>query len=419
MSNETTLARSSLEDLPSRLKTKSLYTQYRPQYEMALARISRQVRRLLIRNRLNALMRIRVKTFDSFFNKVLRFYNEGRREDLAVTDFIGIRIICSFLGDIEQVQHLLQQNFKIIETEQKGAHYALGEFGYDSLHLLIELPEGMILNPIPYTKQTCEIQVRTKLQDAWAEVEHELIYKADYSVLNDSIRRKLAMLNASLKLSDMIFQEIRDYQRMRRAKEEKRRADLLSMMEASQAVNPFINGEETEKAAPQPTINPSSLSLDRLLFQALDAHSRHDYPLAINLYTRILERSTDRKIKSVIYNHRGMAYFVLGEYRQAVNDFTRAVQLNPQNFRAYNSRGLCFRMMKQYERALEDFESSLEIDAMQTDAYFGRAQLYFDLCDYPRALDDCLKVLNIKPDFKPAQRFQKLIQAKLFSEKSE
>jgi putative GTP pyrophosphokinase len=38
------------------------------------------------------------------------------------------------------------------------------------------------------------VQLRTILQDAWAEVEHELIYKSDIKLPNASIRRKLAAL---------------------------------------------------------------------------------------------------------------------------------------------------------------------------------------------------------------------------------
>lgn len=400
-------------DLPSRVQTKRLYDRYRPQYEMAQAKISRKIRKQLFQHNINAILRIRVKTFDSFFNKVLRFYNEGRRENLSISDLIGVRIICSFIGDIEAVKQILLQNFNVIEIEQKGATHSFREFGYDSLHFLIKLPEGMITHQIPYTNDTCEVQVRTKLQDAWAEVEHELIYKADYSVLNEYIKRKLAMLNASLTLSDMIFQEVRDYQRARTAKEEKRRNSILSAMESIDAVNPFSNDSQTPFSAETAAVDLPNSTIDRLLFQALDAHSKQEFDRALKLYTQILEKSTDAKVNSVIYNHRGMVYFVQADYQKAVQDFTRAIQLNPNNFRAYNNRGLAFRMMKQYERAFEDFESSLETDALQTDAYFGRSQLYFELCDYSKALEDCNKVLNINPDFKPAQRLQQLIQAKL------
>ena len=154
--------------------------------------------------------------------------------------------------------------------------------------------------------------------------------------------------------------------------------------------------------------------MDKLLFKALDAHSRQDYDRALELYTKIMAVNQDDKVNSVISNHRGMVYFVLSNYEKAIKDFTRAVQTNPNNFRAYNNRGLAYRMLKRYDRAIEDFERSIEIHPMQTDAYYGRAQVFFELENYPKALEDCDKALNIEPDFKPASRFKQIIKARLF-----
>ncbi|RPI01590.1 MAG: tetratricopeptide repeat protein [Calditrichaeota bacterium] len=404
-----------IEDIPSRIRTKVLYTRFRPQYEMAQAKISRKIRKSLAEHQINATLRIRLKTFDSFFQKLLRFYHQGRSDSLIIHDLIGIRIVCPFLGDIETIKQMLIDNFKVIEIEQKGESKGTGEFGYDSIHMLIELPNDFIANRIPYTDDSCEIQIRTKLQDAWAEVEHELIYKADYSVLNEYIKRKLAMLNASLTLSDMIFQEIRDYQQTRQSKEKRRRNSILTKIEA---LNEFSSIEEYKTAAappaePTPTNLPNN-PIDRLLVQALDAHSRQDYPAALKLYTQILEKSNDNKINSIIYNHRGMVYFVLSNLEEAIQDFSRSLSLNHNNFRAYNNRGLVYRMLKKYDRALEDFESSLEVEPLQPETYFNRSQVYFEINDLTNALQDCNKALNIHPDYQPAQKFLQIIQSKLF-----
>ncbi len=209
-----------IDEIPSRTKTKAIYDRCRPQYEMAQAKVSRKIRKLLIDHGINALVRIRIKTFDSYFNKVLRFYNEGRRDNLVINDLIGIRIICSFLGDLDAVKQILVQNFKVLEVEAKSSQFSFKEFGYDAIHVQILLPNGLITTRIPYADLSCEVQLRTKLQDAWAEVEHEIIYKTDKSPLNAQLKRKLASLNASLTLSDIIFQEIREQQqdRMQRAK---------------------------------------------------------------------------------------------------------------------------------------------------------------------------------------------------------
>ena len=126
---------------------------------------------------------------------------------------LGIRVICAFLEDLKTVEEQISKIFKIIEIERKGADRTFSEFGYESIHFLVEIPEEFKTDKdtVP-DGLVCEIQVRTILQDAWAEVEHELVYKSEFSPFDLPLRRKLASLNASLSLSDIIFQEIRDYQ---------------------------------------------------------------------------------------------------------------------------------------------------------------------------------------------------------------
>ncbi|MFS6554050.1 hypothetical protein VPJ68_00820, partial [Parabacteroides distasonis] len=68
----------------------------------------------------------------------------------------------------------------------------------------------------------------TILQDAWAEVEHELIYKTEFTPFDAPLRRKLASVNASLSLADTIFQEIRDYQKNFQRQVDRRRASFYS-----------------------------------------------------------------------------------------------------------------------------------------------------------------------------------------------
>jgi tetratricopeptide (TPR) repeat protein len=110
-----------------------------------------------------------------------------------------------------------------------------------------------------------------------------------------------------------------------------------------------------------------------------------------------------------------MACFVLGEYQKSIDDFTWALKLKPDNFRAFNNRGIAFRMLHQYAEALADFEHSLELNAYQTDGYYVRALTYFDLQDYTKALENCEKALNLKPDFEPALRLKNMIALKIFA----
>jgi len=102
----------------------------------------------------------------------------------------------------------------------------------------------------------CEIQVRTILQDAWAEVEHELIYKSKFLPFDQPLKRKMAALNANLTLSDIIFQEIREYQRQLNQELEKRRRQFLDSLKGNGS-----NGTEGEKD----DLHPPFENLDQAL----------------------------------------------------------------------------------------------------------------------------------------------------------
>ena len=84
----------------------------------------------------------------------------------------------------------------------------------------------------------CEIQLCTILQDAWSEVEHELVYKTNFNPFDEPLKRKLAALNATLNLSDTLFQEIRDYQRLLQSELNKRRESFIEKLNNTIEVGP-------------------------------------------------------------------------------------------------------------------------------------------------------------------------------------
>jgi putative GTP pyrophosphokinase len=403
--------------VPERREARSLYVQYRPQYDVVLRRIYRRVRDLLVRNDIEATIKYRIKRFENYYEKLVRM-NHSKNAPVLLNDILGIRIVCPFLEDIDNVEKLINENFSVIEVDRKGIKHSSGEFGYDSIHLLVDLPPDSLPVIIPFTRRVCEIQIRTILQDAWAEVEHELIYKADFSPLNEAIKKKLASLNATLTLSDIIFQEIRDYQREIKQLRDKRRESLHEKIQAVDEISLLNNvGHPTTQIGEGSLTIPKNPQnqLDKLIFEALDAHSRLKYDQAIRTYTRILGMKLNKQVRSVIYNHRGMAYFVQSEYKGSIRDFSRAIDYSPDNFRALNNRGLAYRMLHQYENALRDFDRSLEINSFQVEGYYSRALLYYDLSDFSKALEDCTEALNIKPEFVPAQRLKTVIDVKIFN----
>ncbi|MBN1516768.1 tetratricopeptide repeat protein [Candidatus Sumerlaeota bacterium] len=400
----------SLPDPLDRHKLLSFYQRLNVGYETALHAISRQLQTLLIREGINANVKMRVKTFDSFFEKLLRL--QRLRRQLTINDLIALRVICPFVEDLGQAEELILRNFQVVEEERKSRRQNFREFGYDATHLLIELPDEMMPARMPYTEPVIEIQLRTILQEAWAEVEHELIYKSDYSVLKETVKRKLAALNAMLNLSDTLFQEIRDGLRSIEAQNGRRRETLREKLASiDEHFSLLDEAGQNQPAGPELPQENIDGPIGQLLIQALMAHSDEKFETAIELYGRILQMRPEPFIRSIVHNHRGMAWFVLSDYEKAIEDFNRSLELNAQNYRALNHRGLSFRVLGRHEEALQDFDASIVLNGGQVNAYYVRALIHFDLQDYASALESCERALNLRPDYVPAKRLKGMISA--------
>lgn len=404
----------SQRQISDRNKSKALYEQQLPAYQAALQQLVQDMRLILEQQGLTPAIKYRVKSFEAYFDKLHKQDTAaaGQRPP-AINDFFGLRIVCPFLEDIETISSLIAAHFQILETERKANQHSFREFGYDSLHLAIRLEAQSTGRLMPGVRRVCEIQLRTILQDAWAEVEHELVYKSDISLPNQSIRRKLASLNATLTLSDLIFQEIRDYQKELRLHGRKRRATVERQVDGDDliAISHPITAMPTARMGPIPSTMASRL--EKTMLRALEAHSNHDLENAITLYNQLLGMQLDRKIRGLVYNHRGMAYFAQGQHRRALKDFSSAIGYDPESDRGYANRGLCYRVQKKYAKALQDFNQALKFNPNLPDNYFGRAQTFYDLQRYDEALEDCEKALGIHSGYQPARQLIKTLQPKL------
>ncbi len=350
----------------------------------------------------------RVKSFNSYYKKIVRLKPdqvESKSDLIYLTDMMGIRMICAFLEDINIGLEQIKKIFDIKEVEIKGSENNFKEFGYESIHVLVKIPEefrpkleGPYANLKPISEElVCEIQIRTILQDAWAEVEHELIYKTEFNPFDIPLRRKLASINASLTLADITFQEIRDYQnKLQKAMDERRRS-FYSKADNLLNENPVQENEDINRVTPfvQGTI-------DDMLLRAIEAHNQGRLQEAIDIYSRIIEAVPQDQgaIHAVIRKHRGMAYFAMNKLDQALEDFEKSIQADKKAFRSYYYKGIVYSIQKKYKEAIECYSKSLEINEFQAHANFRRAIAYYELQEYEKAMNDldvALK-LGLNPD---------------------
>jgi tetratricopeptide (TPR) repeat protein len=106
---------------------------------------------------------------------------------------------------------------------------------------------------------------------------------------------------------------------------------------------------------------------------------------SITLYDHTLAITDHNR---AIYNNRGSAYMTLGNYAQALQDFGKAIEINPGHERAYFNRGLVYNKLADYTRAVPDFTRAIEINPKYVRAYFSRGIAYGSLGDHERAIQD-------------------------------
>lgn len=391
--------------LPNRKVLEQQYEADRRLYEVILQEMVHRFRTLLQELDVHPTIKTRVKAFRSYFEKFIKKLRQGEAPDqVQITDILGIRIVCPFIEDIAKVEALVREKFVILEEDRKGAVQSFKEFGYESTHFLAAVPDDLAETLSLDDPPPCEIQVRTILQDAWAEVEHELIYKAKFFPFDQPLKRKLAALNANLTLSDIIFQEIREYQRQLSRELDKRKKsflDRLSHLSAPElSLAPGVSIEDS---------HPTLENMDQMLLDALFAHNNKQYKKAINYYSSILKLNPKPYVQSLILVHRGMAYFTEGLFENAMDDFDQAILHDPMNSKAFYYRGVVEKSLERFGKALEDFNQSLHLVPFQLDALLGRGQTLFQMGRYKESQADCEQALNINPDDKHALELYTLL----------
>jgi putative GTP pyrophosphokinase len=158
----------------------------------------------------------RTKSVASFAAKALR-QTDGRpayADPLAeITDQIGVRVITYLRDDVDAVADLLSDQLTLLDDRDMGQETADdGRWGYASRHLLLTAdPEPGATVDDHLRDRRASVQVRTVLQHAWAEFEHDIRYKGTIEDEHvPDLNRRFALAAGLLELADREFSAIRD-----------------------------------------------------------------------------------------------------------------------------------------------------------------------------------------------------------------
>jgi len=146
----------------------------------------------------------RVKTWESIIAKAKRKNIENHF--VEINDIVGARVICLFRSDIKLLMSLVEENFNVLEVDNKIEDTA-DSFGYLSVHYIAQIPAtytGPRYDNIRSDK--FEIQLRTIAMHSWAVISHYLEYKGDWDV-PVQLKRSLNALSGLFYVADDQFEQ--------------------------------------------------------------------------------------------------------------------------------------------------------------------------------------------------------------------
>ena len=102
------------------------------------------------------------------------------------------------------------------------------------------------------------------------------------------------------------------------------------------------------------------------------------------------------------YHSRGTVNYWSSRFDEAIADYDKAIELNPNYSAAYNNRGSAKSSLRRFEEAIVDYDKAVELKPEYANAYFNRGSTKYKLCRIEEAIVDYDKAIELNPDFAEA-----------------
>jgi tetratricopeptide (TPR) repeat protein len=134
-------------------------------------------------------------------------------------------------------------------------------------------------------------------------------------------------------------------------------------------------------------------------------YSRKQYDLALQHYqvAESLLLSSDQAESAKLFVNLGNLYLKIDRAADAVQNFQKALKLNPASRLARGNLGLAYLKLNQPDAALSEFDRLIRNDPSDTEARFNRGYALQRMQRIPEAIEEYQKLLEINPNFPNAR----------------
>jgi tetratricopeptide (TPR) repeat protein len=148
---------------------------------------------------------------------------------------------------------------------------------------------------------------------------------------------------------------------------------------------------------PEPDIAELSRNSEKEYFEiALNCAKNRNYDGSIENFTKAIQLNPNN---AEYYYDRGVAYFEKFAFDQAIKDFTKAIELNSDYTNAYFNRGIIYDRKGDYDEAIKNFTKVIELEPDKAKAYLNRGAIYGSKKDPDKAIIDFSRAIELEPNF--------------------
>jgi len=160
----------------------------------------------------------------------------------------------------------------------------------------------------------------------------------------------------------------------------------------------------------------TEMSAFTLFVSGIARYEAKDYPEAINRYSAALNTTNwpeELLTKAVLFQSRGLTYLHSGKPKEAFNDLTSGIEINPRYAEAYTNRGIANSILGNNDAAVTDFTEAIQIKPQDPIPYTNRGIVYRQLGELLKAVDDYSKAIQLDPNLTAAYSNRGVVYASL------
>ena len=134
----------------------------------------------------------------------------------------------------------------------------------------------------------------------------------------------------------------------------------------------------------------------------------HNYAIPSNALKALLTRSIPmerlaawqkrKNIRAEAQHSRGETKYFAKDYKNAIVEFDKAIEINPEHIRAYYKRGRTKYKLDDYKGAIDGYTHAIKLNPKHFRAYYNRGIAKYDINDYAGAIDDYTHAIKIDSD---------------------